>query len=439
MNYRTWCKFSRPIPGRQRHLIIAVIASLLNLLNPVAAKDSGWYRYENRYFVGYSDAREDRTLKLLVDLETFRAAFSQIANIYIPADAPKTQVLILRAKSDFKELTYSKNVAGFANRTNDGMIMVLPASGDLDWGKTVIRHEYGHALLRYKAFNYPQWYDEGFAEMSSTIELTVDGQSFVVGKITDRARNHVRPTYDWDELVSDEFDPHRITNATKRSSAYAQSWMLAHYTTLGDGFRNATKLQNYFDALKTGQSSAEAFKETFGVSASELWATELKEYMRRVPNYTFAFKPDAVDTDFRRAVAQQKHYQPKLDFFRQRAIARKSGQSPRKPLALLNGQWDYLSLESDCDDAFGLPIDETKQQITIEHFQRQNDGPWEPWTFKYEVGRKGVFTLTTVDRSDNDNKYPTVYLQMRSKDLACTGLSITEAGLCARILKRCSL
>jgi hypothetical protein len=432
------CNCSHSAYSTSALLSLTIIVGFLTITGSVAVAGE-WHRYENKYFIGFSDANEDRARELLDDLEAFRAAFSQIANVEIPSDAPKTEVLIVRKKGDFKKLTSNRNVAGFMLKRNDAALIVLPAAGDLDWGKTVIRHEYGHALLHYKPLSYPSWYAEGFSELCTTIELSDDRQSFSVGEIPDRAVAHRRPSYDWDDLVSDDFNPHKITGLRDGSSAYAQAWMLVHYTTLGDDFKNAPRLQKYFDALTRGQPSAEAFKDVFGMTASELWSSKLKDYMRRVPYYTFRFEPDAMDRDFNRVVAAEADYQTKINFLRQQTIAKKSNKSPSKPLPLLAGQWDYLSMEGDCDDSFELLINETKQEITIEHFLRDNDGPWEPWTFKYEVGRKGLFTLTSVDRPDNDNKYSTVYLQMRSKDLACAGLSNTEVGLCAKVLKRCSL
>ncbi|HHQ14376.1 MAG TPA: hypothetical protein ENK16_05070, partial [Chromatiales bacterium] len=164
------------------HTIRAGIPAVLCLLmfaSPVAAK-SRWYKYENPYFVAYSNAPEKKALAMLDNLERFRVAFEQVSSIEVPESAPQVTVLIVRSSSEFAKLRPIKNAAGFMTSINDQRFIVVPASGDPAWRGESIRHELAHVWLRYHSFKYPSWYEEGFAELMSATQFINDNQSFTV-------------------------------------------------------------------------------------------------------------------------------------------------------------------------------------------------------------------------------------------------------------------
>ena len=75
-------------------LAISVFCLGVFFCNPAIAREKPWYKYENSHFEAYSNEQERLTKKLLVELENFRAAVLQVANIEAPAGTPKTQVII---------------------------------------------------------------------------------------------------------------------------------------------------------------------------------------------------------------------------------------------------------------------------------------------------------------------------------------------------------
>ena len=100
---------------------------------------------------------------LLGELENFRAAFLQVGSIKTPADAPKAIVLITATKKAFQSVVRNPLVAGFATSDGQTPVMVMSAQGDTEFAQEIIRHEYSHTLLRYNGYDYPTWYNEGFA------------------------------------------------------------------------------------------------------------------------------------------------------------------------------------------------------------------------------------------------------------------------------------
>ena len=280
---------------------------------PSLAADT-WYKYENQYFEVLSNAKEKKARKLINELEHFRASVVQVSNIRIPETALKTQVLILKNTKQYKKVA-PKNSAGYAMNDpgNSQTMIVMPASGLVGSAKDVIRHEYTHAVLNYSSFEYPRWYSEGFCELMSTTTLSKDLSTFRLGEALPRAKTNRWPLYDWDELVSDDFKPHKIKDPDEGSSAYSQAWILTHYFTLADMGANMPKLQTYFDLIKAGEDSNKAFITAFGSSASELWKSDLKKYWKRTPYYDLKFDPNLLDTDFEMTPADPAEYEPVIE------------------------------------------------------------------------------------------------------------------------------
>ena len=215
--------------NRQTHAFLIGLSTLLFCV-PGRAGDQPWSRYENQHFVAFSNAPAKRALGLLEDLESFRGAFLQVGNVEIPADAPKTKVLILANKKEFQKLVSNKLQAGFAASDGRSTVIVMPGDGAKGWARTVIRHEYGHALLRFKKFDYPAWYAEGFAELVSSTDVVNKGRSFtIVSTMRRRGENPESATYRY-ELLADGTVRLEIDESAGDDAGGAEAISLKHRT-----------------------------------------------------------------------------------------------------------------------------------------------------------------------------------------------------------------
>lgn len=424
-----------------RHFLSICLAALFFLCvhtsDPAFAKPLTWYRYDNSHFVAYSNAREEKARELLDDLERFRAAFLQVGNIVIPETAPKTRVVIVGSKN-FSRYAPVDLIDGFAITTDNGSILVLKAWGYKDWAKAVIRHEYGHALLGYKEIRYPWWYEEGFAELVSSLKFNEDGRSFVFGGVTDRARYGARPNVDWDALVAGTvFFEHDFTPASA-SNAYLQAWILAHYTTLGDRLANSVKLQRYFDGIRAGEQSSDAFQGAFGMSANDLWASELEVYAQRMPAYTVQFDPGALDLEFRHAPAEDADYRPLLEYLHERHVAQSPENPPRKPLQYLPGRWAELRPGNECIEPRNFQVDTDAGTVMIDPFAYVADEAPTPRTFTYDLRKKRTIWLSPVDGIRPGEAAGPWLVKLRGKNMLCLSQPDSGAPACETIMKRCS-
>jgi len=395
-----------------------------------------WYRYENDHFVAYSNAPERRTRLLLEELERFRAVFLLVGNVEIPDDAPRTMVILARNQQEFRQFA-GRFTGGFALRGDGQTLIVMPATGERDWATTVIRHEFAHALLRYKGYPYPFWYEEGFAEIMSAVSFPDRGRAFTIGAVPQRAGSS-RPRYDWNDLIADDFNLHAIGNPEVASSAYAQAWLLAHWATFGDETRNAAKLQQYFNLVQAQVPSLEAFSRSFGATPAELWAGPLQEYSRRVPAFQFGFDTTTLDTGFDRTPADPAEYEPVLEHLRIRHLVRGT-RMVREPLSRLSGAWGTVPLVwhdavsgKHCEQPVMFSVDGDAGLLsTIRHLAADQQ-QWQ--LYRIEIPDRESLLLHPESRSDGELGQ-TLRVQMPERDLLC--VLAADGDFCQSVLQRC--
>ena len=135
-----------------------------------AGNDQSWLQIENSHIRAYTDGSADRVVPLVEELDRFRQAVLMVANWHIPPDAPPVEVLIL--DTGFRALVNDLSWGGMAVPLDSDpgvaaeTILVMPVRGRRGVDeRVVLRHEYVHALSRYRPMNFPLWYTEGIAEL----------------------------------------------------------------------------------------------------------------------------------------------------------------------------------------------------------------------------------------------------------------------------------
>ncbi len=403
------------------------------------ADDDGWFRYENDFFIAYSNAGAWQAGKILEDLEYFRAAALRIPNIELPHDTLKTLVLMPATAQEFAFLTESENSVGFAQPLDGRTAIVFPASSRTDKSKYILHHEYAHALAHVNSGEYPQWYSEGFAEIAASVVIHKRRQTFYVGLHEGRYKDTLEPKIDWDELISDQFDAHALNDAYLTASAYAQFWLLAHFLTLSGSREYILSLEHYFMLIEKGEPSTEAFRDAFGMSANELWELELQHYVRNVPEYRHSFARGALDPSFERRPAAASEYTPMLRFFEDRASIGHGIHKTSNPLPVVSGRWDHLRFSNQCSEAFDLTFTDSADVLVMHDFYTSESGQKVPAVFsvRHQYGTEIVLRNITRSRYPNIGVMPNYQLTIRSDDVMCFD-EIPSTSLCQRVLHRCN-
>ena len=297
-------------------LALIVVSSSLFGLEHAHAREYPWYKYENAHFEVYSNGKKRKVLKMIEELENFRAAAVQVLAFEIPEDAVKTQVIVPRNRGALQDIVDNETVAAFFTVIDDVPYMVSPVGTTRRMSAEMLRHEYIHVLQRYSPHVFPKWYLEGFAELMSSTHFTKRGKKFTVGDPTERPF-FGGPMVAWNTLVSDDFSPHGINDLALGSNAYYQSWLLTHYVTVGDQFARYPQLSRYLGRYAAGEPSLEAFEAEFGKSPKEIGEWLMENYNRKITYYQFTFKPGIQDHDFSRTEIPVEEIAPTLDRLKQ--------------------------------------------------------------------------------------------------------------------------
>lgn len=407
--------------------------------NPAtSADDKDWFRYENDFFIAYSNAKSRHARKILEDLEYFRAAALRVPRIELPADSLKTLVVIPATLEEYASLAENDNAIGFAQPLDGRTAIVFPAANRSEKSKYVLHHEYAHALANINSIEYPQWYSEGFAEIASSVVIHKRLKTFYVGIHEGRFWEAKKPLVDWDTLISDQFDAHAYDDAKITSSAYAQFWLLTHFLMLSGSDEYLSKLESYFALVEKGKASTSAFRESFGMTANELWDAELREYISHMPEYRHGFGNSSLDTSFDRSPAASSEYIPILTFFKDRAAVARGMDSTSNPLGIIAGRWDHLRFSGQCTNILDFHLQDGGDVLVMDNFYEASNGLKIPAVFslRHKYGTELVLKNITSSHYPEVTATSDYQLTVRGDDVLCFD-EVPATLLCERVLHRC--
>ena len=168
--------------------IRALFCSLLFTLSISASAEAPqWVEIRSPHFSVVTDAGEKRGREVAVRFEQMRAVFGALmtrAKVNLPIPL---QIVAFRSGKEFKQfvpLWHGKptQLAGLFQPGEDRCFIMLDLSTEDSF--QVVFHEYAHQLMNGNVGQIGDpWFDEGFAEYFSTIE--VDAKQARVGKIAE--------------------------------------------------------------------------------------------------------------------------------------------------------------------------------------------------------------------------------------------------------------
>jgi hypothetical protein len=278
---------------------------------------------------------------------------------------------------------------------------------------------------------------EGLAELLSSIN--VGEESFEYGLVPSRSKIG-KPVTSWNEVFSDDYNPHVERNAERASSAYSQFWLVAHYALLNADAD--VDLNEYLRLWENGTPSLVAFETTFGASPKKLWDSELREYSRRIPYYPISFDTEQLDKEIRTEDAQDEEVQPIRDYLRISAKSKAGKYETVDVYAALSGSWGSASIDNSCPDRTTIQISDDKALITMERpegFSFGDDGHYERLTYRIRSHKKNEF-LTDLEqewRTNDEGKLVSWYLVMPSNDWFCWRRADWDGKTCVAFHHRC--
>lgn len=244
----------------------------------------GWIEVDTPVFSIASSAERDRTLRLARDLEVFAAVVARTTSIERFRPRLPARIYLFADQESYGYFRAGRWAIGQMYASPRGFIMLM--SPELSAARETLFHEYVHYLIRNESgLHYPVWYDEGLAEMLSTVR--VREHLVTLGAAPSRASG----------LQSRSLLPMReVLGARSYSDLgrdlgtfYLQSWLVVHYFHAGHhaGFpRRLPQMRRYLSALNEGGSWEEAYRASFDVGIETLEG-EVERYWTRIANGGF--------------------------------------------------------------------------------------------------------------------------------------------------------
>lgn len=244
------------------------------------AIDDKWRHYRSPNFELYSHASEYESRGLLHDLELVRAVFIDRFKVVERARLDVTAYLF-RSEAEFRAYgsdQWSKDHAFrgvYVPGLDRAVISLAPLVGDIDRSRSTIFHEYIHHLFRAAEQDPPIWFNEGMAELLSSIKVI--GETMEIGRPHDRrlmALQHERLLPLETLFAVDHGSPiYRSNDHT--GIFYAESWALLHYWYFGESGFSKDAVTRFLRVASDRKALATVnlrafFKECFGLDYPEM-------------------------------------------------------------------------------------------------------------------------------------------------------------------------
>lgn len=256
--------------GRSEVRLLACLIPLFSAACLTPIVDRPWVAVSSPHFEILSTMKAEEVVTLAEDLERFRALIHTMTKSPRVEPPIPTRITAFARRSELAPFRSSSWVAGFFGSGLRENSVVLADYSNALGASEIILHEYVHFVLRNAtSWNYPIWYDEGFAEFLSTTRVQ-DGR-LVLG-LFPMARAETFRYLRWmpvERIVAAK--SYADFRGDEIFMFYAQAWALVHYLTLGrgDGVSMTADLTRYMEDLELGLSPAAAFEDAFGMSTKD--------------------------------------------------------------------------------------------------------------------------------------------------------------------------
>ncbi|MGB6229818.1 MAG: hypothetical protein WBF53_06790 [Litorimonas sp.] len=269
-------------------------------------------KIESENIVFYGDVDPELAKKTVRDWEVYRRMIFALSGIDRPdADREKLTVYGFYDTADLQDFIGDKNgrTAGVYTNGPEGPIFLTSVNRkytDDGFSEQVGLHEYTHHVMHALVTDgFPRWYDEGFANYLSTMQISDDVIS--VGAPTAAHLRAIESGFaEWisPETVLGAIDRYPSMSIKERlrggmTSFYAQSWLYVHYLRSDPRFKGT--LGAYVRELDTpGLDPLVAFENAHGISPQQFHEEAVKYYKtNQFPVDQYQPKPVFMDVDMK--------------------------------------------------------------------------------------------------------------------------------------------
>ena len=272
----------------------SVLVALCGLSVNVIARDS-WVSVRSKHLLVIGNGSEKEIRQVTARLEQFREVVSTLLAKAGSDSAIPTTVIVFKDDASYGPFKVSENNSGYFQPGQDVNYITLSTEsrGDLDPFSTIF-HEYTHLLVNDTFGKTPAWFNEGLAELYSTLSVS-DDQRVVIGRpirrhISTLQQNSLLPLR---TLLEVDYKSPFYNESQKQSIFYAEAWALMHYLMMTDNGVRAPHVLEFLQLLNAHTALEPAFQKAFNTSIESV-ENALRGYVLqdhfRTNDLTFARK-----------------------------------------------------------------------------------------------------------------------------------------------------
>jgi hypothetical protein len=246
-----------------------------------------WRYYTSPHFEMYSAADDFSSRDALQRLELLRAIVLDNFKLKERLPLPVT-IFYFDSTRDFlgylpDEYKKNQSYVGFCVNQADRTVITLSPSENDDAARTVIYHEYIHYVFRITEQNPAPWFNEGVAELYSTIKdgpLGVEVGLPSVGRTMDLRHSSMLPL---EQLFGATYGSEIFTHDGHTGVFYAESWAFLHFCLFGTSKFSPEKLHEFLDLAS--DPATQAHPEVVRQACRDLLGCDYPELIRQVERY----------------------------------------------------------------------------------------------------------------------------------------------------------
>ncbi len=259
-----------------RHQYLRLLFGFAILYCNPAAGAGSWWRVTTPHFELFTDAGEQRGREAIAYFEQARSFFEQASPVRKPDDAP-VRLVMFKDPASFANYRPNSYAIAFYYQSQDRDYIIMGQSDEGVFRSAL--HEYMHLMVRHGGLKIPNWLNEGWAEVYSTMHPLAKGGVAVGDLIQPRVDQLMKD--DWlpiGELMRVQNGSPLYNEANRISMFYSESWALVHMLYLAPEYR--PNFNKFLNLIHHGKTPEESFQTAFGKPEIAVYA-ELQNYLRR--------------------------------------------------------------------------------------------------------------------------------------------------------------
>ncbi|MCU1274701.1 MAG: hypothetical protein JWO48_2132 [Bryobacterales bacterium] len=253
-----------------------VLLLLFAAMHSTVAGAEQWLKLKSSHFELFTTAGEKKGREAILYFEQVRDFFSRArsSNAKLMSEAP-IRIIAFRSEKEFKPYRINDSATAYYLSGYDRDYIVMRSITADNYPGAV--HEFTHLLLKHTGIEVPVWFNEGLAELYSTLKPL--GKKVAIGEVIPQ-RYYFLQQNNWltlEALTSADRNSPFYNERNRAGMFYCESWALVHMLNLSPQYRpNFNKI---LIALASGLPAGTAFPQVYGKTIAEV-QTDLQEYMK---------------------------------------------------------------------------------------------------------------------------------------------------------------